>query len=46
MSSDYYQGMVYVLGNFLRVAMAGLYTASSQGAGFQSLDMLSNAPTD
>lgn len=46
MSSNYYKGLVSLLNGFLNVAMIGLYTASSEGAGFQSLEMITDGGAD
>ncbi len=40
MSSDYYHGMVQLLNGLLTAGVMGLYVASMEGAGFQSLDMI------
>jgi len=42
MSSDYYHGMVRLLDNFILIATLGLATASAEGAGFQSLELILN----
>lgn len=40
MSSDYYHGMVRVLKLVMNVGVIGIATASMEGAGFQSLNMI------
>lgn len=40
MSSNYYHGMVETLRDFMNLAIVGLGTASYEGAGFQSLNMI------